>query len=261
MKKRVAVTGMGVITPIGNDTKTFWDNLIAGKSGIGKITRFETPESDFPVRIAGEVKDFNPTQFTDPKALKRMDIFCQYAFISAIQAVTNAGLDFEKENVERSGAIVGSGIGGLSTWEEQHTRLLEKGPKRISPFFIPAMIVNTASGAIAIKFGIKGPNFSVSSACASAGHAIGEAYLTIKTGRADIMLTGGAEASISPLALGGFSVMRALSTRNDEPEKASRPFDKERDGFVMSEGGGIVILEEMEHAKSRGAHIYCELIR
>ena len=258
MERRTVITGLGVITPIGNDKNTFWENLTAGKSGIGLITRFDpTP---FTSKIAGEVKNFDPLEYIDRKELKRMDLFCQYSLVGAIQAITDAGLDLEKENKERIGAIIATGIGGINTWEEQHKRLLEKGPSRISPFFIPSMIVNTAAGSIAIKFGFKGPNFAVSSACASAGHAIGEAYLNIKTGRADVMLTGGSEASITPLSLGGFCVMRALSTRNDEPEKASRPFDKQRDGFVISEGAGIIVLEELEHAKKRKAHIYCELV-
>jgi 3-oxoacyl-[acyl-carrier-protein] synthase II len=188
-----------------------------------------------------------------------MDLFCQYAVACAVQALEDSGLDLEKEDRQRIGAIVATGIGGLTTWEEQHKRLLDKGPSRISPFFIPSMIVNTAAGSIAIRFGVQGPNFAVSSACASAGHAIGEAYLAIKTGRADVVFTGGAEATITPLALAGFCVMRALSTRNDEPERASRPFDRERDGFVMAEGAGILILEELEHARKRDAHVYCEL--
>jgi 3-oxoacyl-[acyl-carrier-protein] synthase II len=258
MDRKVVVTGLGAITPIGNDIDTLWQNLIAGKSGIGPVTRFDP--SKYTSKIVGEVKDFDPLKYFEAKSLKRMDLFCQYALASATQALEDSGIDLSKVNKDRCGAIVASGIGGLTTWEEQHNRLLEKGPSRISPFFIPSMIVNTASGSLAIRFGIKGPNFSVSSACASAGHAIGEAYLTIKTGKSDIMFTGGSEATITPLALAGFCVMRALSTRNDEPEKASRPFDKERDGFVMAEGAGIVILEEYEHAKKRGAKIYCELV-
>jgi 3-oxoacyl-[acyl-carrier-protein] synthase II len=258
MDRRVAVTGLGVITSIGNDKKTFWDNLIAGKSGITQVTRFDV--TDYSTKIVGEVKDFDPLLYFEQKQLKRMDLFCQYAVACAVQALADSGIDLEKENRERIGAIVATGIGGLTTWEEQHKRLLSKGPSRISPFFIPSMIVNTAAGSIAIRFGVKGPNFAVSSACASAGHAIGEAFLAIKTGKADIAFTGGSEATITPLALAGFCVMRALSTRNEEPERASRPFDKERDGFVMSEGGGIIILEELEHAKKRGANIYCELV-
>lgn len=257
MDRRVAVTGLGVITSIGNDKKVFWENLIAGKSGIAEVSRFDV--SNYSTRIVGEVKDFDPLLYFEQKQLKRMDLFCQYAVACAVQALEDSGLDLEKENRERIGAIVATGIGGLTTWEEQHKRLLDKGPSRISPFFIPSMIVNTAAGSIAIRFGIKGPNFAVSSACASAGHAIGEAYLAIKTGRADVVFTGGAEATITPLALAGFCVMRALSTRNDEPERASRPFDRERDGFVMSEGAAVIVLEELEHAKKRGAPIYCEL--
>lgn len=257
MDRRTVITGFGVLTPIGNDKKTLWENLTAGKSGITSITHFDT--SAFPTRIAGEIKDFDALAYIEKKEAKRMDPFCQYGVACAIQAIEDSGIELEKENLERIGVIVASGIGGLTTWEEQHSRLLEKGPSRVSPFFIPSMIVNTAAGTIAIRFGFKGPNFSVSSACASAGHAIGEAYLTIKTGRADIMLTGGSEATITPIALAGFCVMRALSTRNDEPKRASRPFDKERDGFVMSEGAGIIVLEELEHAKARGANIYSEL--
>lgn len=258
MDRRTVITGLGILTPIGNDVKTFWENLTTGKSGIGPVTHFDA--SNFSTRIVGEIKDFDPLRFIDRKQMKRMDPFCQYGVVSAAQAMEDSGIELEKENIARIGAIVASGIGGLTTWEEQHKRLLEKGPSRISPFFIPSMIVNTVAGSIAIRFGIKGPNFAVSSACASAGHAIGEASMTIKTGKADIMLTGGSEATITPLALGGFCVMRAISVRNDEPEKASRPFDRERDGFVMSEGAGIIVLEELEHAKARGAHIYCELL-
>lgn len=258
MDRKVVITGIGVTTPIGNDKETFWEGLIQGENGIELISRFDT--SEFSTKIAGEVKDFAPSGYIEKKKLKRMDLFCQYALVSAIQAMKDSGLDLDKENIERFGAIVASGIGGLTTWEKQHNRLLNKGPKRISPFFIPSMIVNTAAGSIAIEFGIKGPNFAVSSACASAGHAIGEAYLNIKSGRADVVVTGGSEATITPLALAGFCVMRALSTRNEEPSKASRPFDRERDGFVMSEGAAILILEELEHAKARGAHIYAELV-
>ena len=258
MKRRTVITGLGILTSIGNNKKTFWENLVNGKSGIGLITRFDT--SDFSSKIAGEIKDFDPLTYIDRKDAKRMDLFCQYGIASALQAVEDSGLEMQKVDLEKTGAIIASGIGGLTTWENQHNRLLNKGPSRVSPFFIPSMIVNTAAGSIAIRFGIKGPNFAVSSACASAGHAIGEAYLNIKSGKADVMLTGGSEATITPLALAGFCVMRALSTRNDEPEKASRPFDKERDGFIMSEGAGIIVLEELEHAKARNAHIYCELV-
>lgn len=257
MEKRVVVTGLGLITPIGNDLKTFWENLTAGRNGVTTITRFDV--SSFSSKIGGEVKEFNSLKYVDKKEQKRLDLFCQYGIASAIDAIEDSGISLEAENIERIGVIVASGIGGLSTWEKQHKNLLEKGPSRVSPFFIPSMIINSAAGSIAIKCGLKGPNFAVSSACASAGHAIGEAYQTIKIGKADVMLTGGAEATITPLALAGFCIMRALSTRNDEPEKASRPFDKERDGFIMSEGAGIVVLEEIEHAKARGAHIYCEL--
>ena len=258
MKRRTVITGLGILTSIGNNKKTFWENLVNGKSGIGLITRFDT--SDFSSKIAGEIKDFDPLTYIDRKDAKRMDLFCQYGIACALQAVEDSGLEMQKVDLEKTGAIVASGIGGLTTWENQHSRLLNKGPSRVSPFFIPSMIVNTTAGSIAIRFRIKGPNFAVSSACASAGHAIGEAYLNIKSGKADVMLTGGSEATITPLALAGFCVMRALSTRNDEPEKASRPFDKERDGFIMSEGAGIIVLEELEHAKARGAHIYCELV-
>ncbi len=257
MDRKIVITGLGIISPIGNDKKTFWENLSGGKSGITQITRFDV--TDYTSRIAGEVKGFDPLLYLEKKQTKRMDLFCQYGVACALQAFEDSGIDLEKENIERIGAIVASGIGGLSTWEEQHKRLLDKGPARVSPFFIPSMIVNTIAGSIAIRFGIKGPNFAVSSACASSGHAIGEAYLSIKMGNADVMLTGGSEATITPLALAGFCVMRALSTRNDDPEKASRPFDKERDGFVIAEGGGIVVIEDLEHAKARGAHIYCEL--
>ena len=256
-KRRVVITGIGIVSPVGNDKDTFWASLISGKSGIARITKFDA--ENFDVKIAGEVKDFHPELRLDRKSIKRYDIFTQYALYAAGEAIEDSGLALDKEDRDRIGVIVASGIGGSITWEAQHKRLLEMGPDRVNPLFIPKMIINTAPGAIAIHFGLRGPNFAVVSACASAGHAIGEAFRKIQYGEMDIGLTGGTEGSITPLAVAGFSVMKALSRRNDEPEKASRPFDKDRDGFVMAEGAGILVLEEYEHAKNRGAKIYAEL--
>ena len=255
--RRVVITGIGVISPVGNTREEFWKSLINGKSGIGTITKFDA--SGYAVRIAGEVKDFDPGDILSPKERRRTDLFTQYALTAAHEALSDAGIEVEKINRDRVGVIVASGIGGTITWEAQHRKLLEQGPDRVSPLFIPMMIINTASGMIAIRYRFRGPNFAVVSACASSGHAIGEAMRKIQYGEADVMITGGTEASITPLSVAGFSVMKALSTRNDEPERASRPFDRERDGFVMGEGCAIIVLEELEHAKRRGAKIYAEL--
>jgi len=256
-KRRAVITGLGVVSPVGNNLDDFWNSLRNGKGGIGLITKFDV--SNYTVRIAGEVKNFDPTDVINPKSLRRMDLFTQYGVYAADMAVKDANIDVQKLQREMVGTIVASGIGGLNTWESQHKKLLKDGPNRVSPFFIPMLIINSAPGTIALRFGLKGPNFAVVSACASSGHAIGEAFRKIQYGEADIMITGGAEAPIAPLAVAGFGIMRALSTRNDEPEKASRPFDRERDGFVIAEGAGILILEELEHAKRRGARIYAEI--
>lgn len=248
---------MGVISPVGNSQDEFWKSLTEGRNGIGQITRFDV--SKYSARIAGEVKDFDPAQFMDRKELRRMDRCTHYAMAAAKMAVEDSGLKIEGEFAERVGVIIGSGIGGTETWEAQHQKLLEAGPDRISPFFVPMMIIDIAAGQVSIAFGAKGLNLATVSACASGGHAIGESMKSIQTGDCDAMICGGAEAPITPLALAGFCAMRALSLRNDHPEQASRPFDKDRDGFVMGEGAGILVLEELEHAKARGAKIYAEI--
>ncbi|MEK7822695.1 MAG: beta-ketoacyl-ACP synthase II [Nitrospirota bacterium] len=256
-KRRVVVTGVGLITPLGTGTEKSWKNLLDGRSGIRKITQFDA--THFPCQVAGEVPDFEINQFIEIKEQKKMDRFIHFAFAAAKMAVEDSGLKITKDNADRIGVLVGSGIGGLSAIEHYHTVLLEKGPKRISPFFIPMLIINLAAGQISIHFGAKGPNSAVATACASGTHSIGDAFKIIKRGEADAMISGGTEAVITPLAVGGFSSMKALSTRNNEPEKASRPFDRDRDGFVMGEGAGIMVLEDMEHALSRGAKIYAEI--
>ncbi|MCH9007440.1 beta-ketoacyl-ACP synthase II [candidate division KSB1 bacterium] len=255
--KRVVVTGMGVISPLGHGLREFWQNLLAGKSGIGPITRFDT--TDFATKFAGEVKDFEVEDFMDRKEARRMDIFTHYAIAAAETAVQHSGIDFANEAKDRIGVITASGIGGMTTFEQQCRKLFDRGPRRISPFFIPMMIADIAPGYISIRYGLRGPNFSTVSACASASHAIGEAFRTIQRGDADVMICGGAEAVITPMGVGGFNAMKALSTRNDEPQKASRPFDTDRDGFVMGEGAGMIILESIEHAIDRGAKIYGEV--
>ena len=256
--RRVVITGMGVVTPLGSELETFWDNLLKGRSGIGRITRFDT--ADYDCRIAGEVRDFEPRSvFNNPKDVKRTDRFTQMAMGAAKMAMKDSGIDMEKTNRERFGVIVSSGIGGLKTLEDQHSALVNKGPSRVSAFTIPMLISNMASGLISMEFGLQGPNMCIVTACATSNNAIGESWRIIKFGDADIFLAGGSEASIIPIGLGGFSAMKALSTRNDEPERASRPFDRDRDGFVMGEGAGVVVVEELGHAKARGAKIYCEL--
>ena len=257
MKRRVVVTGLGVVSPLGLSTETTWQRLLKGESGIGPIRGFDA--SSFSVRIAGEVKDFDPLAFMDKKDARKMDRFIQMAMAAAAEAMDQSGLSVTPENAERVGVVVGSGIGGLATIEEQHKVLLERGPGRISPFFIPGIIINLLSGQISIRYGAKGPNLSTVTACATSAHAIGEAMRYIQRGDADAVIAGGAEAAVTPLALGGFAAMRALSTRNDEPTKASRPYDAQRDGFVMGEGAGILILESLESARARGAKILCEL--
>jgi 3-oxoacyl-[acyl-carrier-protein] synthase II len=257
MKRRVVVTGLGMVTPLGTGVEKNWEKVCAGKSGLGPISKFDA--SEYPCRIAGEVHDFDPGDFMDKKQARRFDIFVHYAVASAKMAVEDAGLKIDFTNANRIGCITGSGLGGLTTLEHYHKVLLEKGPQKISPFFIPAIIANMVPGQIAIEFGAKGPNTSIVTACAASCHAVGEAFKLIRDGVSDAMITGGSEAVVTPLALGGFCAMRALSTRNDEPEKASRPFDLDRDGFVMGEGAGILILEELTYALERGANIYAEV--
>jgi 3-oxoacyl-[acyl-carrier-protein] synthase II len=258
--RRVVVTGLGAVTPIGNNVKDFWTNLINGISGIDVIKRFDPIEIGLPVIIAGEVKNLNPERFLDSKELKRMSDFVKFAVIAAKEAIEDSGLDLNKIDLNKAGVIVGTGIGGLRDIEEQQKVVMEKGVKRVSPFFIPSGISNMASGYISIEFGFKGPNSCVVTACATGTHSIGDAFKIIQRGDADIMIAGGTESAITPLGVAGFANMKALSTRNDQPQKASRPFDAERDGFVMGEGAGILILEELEHAKKRGAKIYAEVV-
>ncbi|GIP46706.1 3-oxoacyl-[acyl-carrier-protein] synthase 2 [Paenibacillus sp. J53TS2] len=259
MKHRVVVTGMGVVTALGHDLDTLWNNLIQGKSGVSRVEAFDV--SDYPTQIAASVKDFNPEDYVDRKEARKMDRFVQFAAAAAVNAMKDSGLNIaEQADPERVGVMIGSGIGGLGTWEDQHNILLEKGPKRVSPFFIPMMIANMASGHVSILFGAKGPNTTAVTACATGTHSIGDSYKLIQRGDADVMICGGAEATIRPTGMAGFCSMRAMSTRNDEPEKASRPFDMERDGFVMGEGAGVLILESLEHALKRGSKIYGEII-
>jgi len=257
LKRRVVITGVGPVTPIGTGKETFWNNLIAGKSGVGIITRFDP--TDFDVKIAGEVKNFEYADYMDKKEGKRMDRFTHLAVAAAKLAVEDAKLDLEKINQVRAGVCVGSGIGGIETFVEQTTKYVEKGPSKISPFFIPMEIPNMPAGQISIALGFKGPNTAIVTACATGTNCIGDAFRTIQYGDADIMIAGGTEAAISPVAVAGFANMKALSTNNEHPEKASCPFDKKREGFVMGEGAGVVVLEELEHAKARGAHIYAEI--
>jgi 3-oxoacyl-[acyl-carrier-protein] synthase II len=259
MKRRVVVTGMGAITPVGNDVATTWRSLIEGKSGTAPITKFDA--SKFPVRFAAEVKGFNALDYMDRKEAKRADQYTQYAVAGARQAMTDACL-VERNGMDpdRIGVIIGSGIGGLKSFEEQHDVYRERGVGKISPFFIPMFIADIAAGIVSMMFNAKGPNYATVSACATSAHAIGDAYRTIQYGDADVMITGGAEATVTPMAIGGFANMKALSERNDSPETASRPFDATRDGFVMGEGAGILILEELEHALKRGATIYAEIV-
>jgi len=258
LRRRVVVTGMGLVIPTGIGVETSWKNVCEGKSGIGLLTRFDT--NGFETKIAGEVKDFNPELYIDKKEIKRMDLFVQYAIAATKEALEDAQLNIAPENCEQIGVIVGTGLGGLPTLEKYHKVLLERGPSRISPFFIPMLIANLASGQIAIQFGPKGPNTCVVTACATGAHCIGDAFRAIVYGDAEAMIAGGTEANITPLTIGGFNAMKALSTKNDEPEKACRPFEKNRDGFVVAEGAGIVILEELQFALKRNAKIYGELI-
>ncbi len=258
MARRVVITGLGMVTPLGIGVEENWEAVLKGKSGIGPITKFDA--SLFASQIAGEVKGFRSEDFLTPKDAKHLDVFIHYAIASARMAIEDSTLKITPENNNRVGCVTGSGIGGLGTIEFYHKVLLEKGPRRISPFFIPGIIANMAPGQIAIEFGARGPNTCIVTACAASSHAIGESFKIIQRGAAEVMITGGTENVLTPLALGGFTSMKSLSTRNDEPEKASRPFDKERDGFIISDGGGIIILEELNHALDRGADIYAEII-
>ena len=256
--RRVVITGTGAITPVGNNTETFWANIKKGVCGVDNVTRFDTTE--FSCKIGAEVKDFEPEQFLDKKEAKRMDRYTQFAMAAAKMAIADANLDMEKEDANQVGVIVASGVGGIETLENQAAALKDRGPGRVSPFFIPMMISNMAAGQVAIMTGAKGLNFCITSACASGTHAIGEAFRAIRNGDADVMFTGGAEAAITPLSYAGFCSMKALSTNNDDPKGASCPFDKNRDGCIMGEGAGILVLEELEHAKARGAKIIAEVV-
>jgi len=256
-KRRVVVTGLGMISPLGIGNDANWQGLLEGRSGIGRITKFDP--SAYACQIAGEVRGFEPEKWIEKKEVKKSDTFIHYAIAAAQMAVDDSGMDMAKEDGDRVGVVIGSGIGGLPLIEEMHQKLIERGPSRISPFFIPGLIVNLASGQISIRFGARGPNSAPATACATGAHAIGDACRIIQRDEADVMFGGGSEAVVTPLAVGGFAAMRALSTRNDDPEHASRPWDAERDGFVMGEGAGIVMLEERERAIARGARIYCEV--
>jgi 3-oxoacyl-[acyl-carrier-protein] synthase II len=257
-RRRVAVTGLGLVCPVGNTVEEAWSNLVAGKPGIGPITRFDA--AAFACRIAGEVKGFDIAAYLPAKEARHMDTFIHYGLAAGIQAWKDSGLQVTEANAERIGVNIGSGIGGLPRIEETHSELVQRGPRRISPFFVPASIINMISGHLSILYGMKGPNLAVVTACTTGLHAVGLSARIIEYGDADVMLAGGAEATISPLGVGGFAAARALSTRNDDPATASRPWDKDRDGFVLGEGGGVLVLEEFVHAKARGARIYCELI-
>ena len=257
-RRRVVITGLGCVTALGDSTDALFAALCAGKSGISDIESFDV--SAFSVRFGGEIKNFDPTKHIEQRQAKRMDRFTQFAVVAACQAVDDSGLDFSKEDLFRSGVIVGTGIGGIKEIEQQHLRLLYKGPGKLSPFCVPRLMANAAGGNIAIHYGLRGPNFCVSSACASGTHAIGEAFCNIIAGRSDVVITGGSEAALTPVGLASFCAAKSLSTRNDNPATASRPFDKDRDGFVLSEGAAVLVLEELDHAKKRGAHIYAELL-
>src|SRR5881397_422973 len=257
-ERRVVVTGLGVVSALGHDMDTFWNNLVAGRCGIDRITLFDA--TPFDTRIAAEVRNFDPAPaFPSPKEIRRTDRFAQFGVYAAHQAMKDAGLALDRVDCDQIGVFIGSGIGGLSTVEEQDRILMIKGPGRLSPFMIPMLILNMASGLFSMFYKLRGPNLATCSACATSMHAIGEAWRTIKMGDANVMFAGGTEATIVPMGIGGFCAMKALSTRNHEPKRASRPFDKDRDGFVMGEGAGVLVLEELEHAKARGARIYCEL--
>jgi 3-oxoacyl-[acyl-carrier-protein] synthase II len=256
-KRRVVITGMGAVTPIGNSIREFWDGMMNAKSGAANITRFDA--SNHTTKFACEVKNLSTENIIDPKEARRMDIYAHFALVATDEAVRDSGLEFDSEDRDKIGVLIGSGIGGIKSFEEEHRKLVENGPRRVSPFFIPMMIIDIAAGLVSIKYNLKGPNYAVVSACATASHAIGDALKIIQRGDADVMIAGGAEAAICPMGVAGFNAMKAISDRNDDPTHASRPFDKNRDGFVMGEGAGILVLEELEHAKKRGAHIYAEM--
>jgi len=258
MERRIVVTGMGAVTPLGIGVEATWEGLRSGRSGISRISHFDA--ADFSSQIAGEVDGFDPSDWLEPREVRHTDRFTQFAVAASKMAVEDAGLDFERTDPDRVGVLIGSGIGGTATWEEQHTILMTKGPGRVSPFFIPMMILDIASGRVAMTFGVRGPNLGLATACATSAHALGEAFEIVKRGDAEVMIAGGSEAAVCPLAVAGFCSMRALSRRNDEPERASRPFDRDRDGFVMAEGAGVVVLEELEHARRRGAQMHGEII-
>lgn len=258
MNRRVVVTGIGIVSALGNTAEETWAGLIAGRSGIENITHFDA--SEYPVRFAGEVKNFNPEKFIVKKEVKKMDVFIHYAIAASQEAMDNSGLKATPENADRIGTYIGSGIGGFGIIEREHTKLLQGGPGKVSPFFIPSTIINLASGNVSIRFGAKGPNSATATACASGAHAVGDAFKIIQRGDADAMICGGAEGAITPMSVAGFAALRALSSRNDSPQSASRPFDKDRDGFVIGEGAGILILEEYEFARNRGARILAEIV-
>ncbi len=257
MKRRVVITGLGIVSPVGNDIATAWDNIVNGRSGIDRITRFDA--SGFNCQIAGEVRGFDITEYIPAKTARQMDVFIHYGMAAGIQAWRDSGLEVTEENAERMGVLIGSGIGGLPLIEDTHQEYVDRGARRISPFFVPASIINMISGQLSIHYGLKGPNYSIVSACTTGLHCIGDAARLIEYGDADVMIAGGAESTVSPLGIGGFASARALSTRNDDPKTASRPWDKDRDGFVLGEGAGVMVLEEYEHAVARGARIYGEL--
>ncbi|MFN3566530.1 MAG: beta-ketoacyl-ACP synthase II [Burkholderiaceae bacterium] len=256
-RRRVVVTGLGIVSPVGNDVATAWTNLTAGKSGVSRITRFDA--SSFRTQIAGEVKDFDVAAYLAPKEARRMDVFIHYGIAAAVQAIKDSGIEITDANRDRIGCVIGSGIGGLPMIEENHAELMNRGARRISPFLIPGSIINMISGNLSIMYGLKGPNLAIVTACTTGLHSIGEAGRLIEYGDADVMVAGGAEATVCPLGIGGFASMQALSVRNDDPATASRPFDRDRDGFVLGEGAGVMVLEDYDHARKRGARIYCEL--
>lgn len=258
VNRRVVITGLGCVTALGESAESLFDALCQAKSGVSQIESFDTTK--FTVSIGGEIKNFDINKYIGIREGKRMDRFTQLMIASSIQAVDDSGIDFEKEDLYRAGVLLGTGIGGLQEIEDQHQRLLEKGPKKVSPFCVPKLMANAASGCVSIQFGLRGPNMCIVSACASASHSIGEAFYNVLTGRSDIMITGGSEAALTPIGLASFCSLKSLSRRNDDPQSASRPFDRDRDGFILSEGSGTIILEEYEHAKKRGAKIYCELL-
>ena len=257
-RRRVVVTGVGLVSPLGVGTQATWEGLCAGRSGIGPITRFDA--SAFAARIAGEVRDFDPLEFIGRKDVKKMDVFIQYAIAASEFALCDAGLRTDQPLGPRAGVFIASGIGGFSTIEREHRALLAGGPRKISPFFIPSAIINLAAGQVSIRFGAQGPNSATCTACSASAHAVGDAFEIVRRGAADVMIAGGSEAAITPMGVGGFAAMRALSTRNDEPERASRPFDRERDGFIIGEGAGVIVLEERDRARRRGVPIYAEIV-